>query len=373
MTNAPLATRQPQQRPQTNGTALAQRGPGAQLTTAQQLWNQEQITTLKQFIAKNTTDAQFALFAQVCQRTGLDPFARQVFCVVRQGEMAIQISIDGLRLIAMRSGKYAGTVGPFWRGKEGDWSDVWLDEKPPAAAKVGIWREGFKEPAWAVAMWSEFGSTSSQFWKARPAHMLAKVAESHALRKAFQSEIATAQRDVIHGAGARLELAGNRAADDRLLADQSSGEIIDAELVEPERPAQRDPQPRHTPAPQAQMPARPRAQATTPAPTATQQPERKGPPPSAEFGQALANGDVELPLDEDEGPLPDAPTPDDDVTDVEWGEAPSIDQLWAEYEGLSAEALRRGIGHKGLARSRATATEMADAITDLKRRIEAGK
>lgn len=169
---------------------------------------------IRRTIAPTVSADEFDLFIARCVQTGLDPIGRQIYAISRKekkdsndSRMTIQVSIDGMRLLAERSGKYAGQLGPFWCGQDGVWKEVWLSQDAPKAAKVGVLRSDFKEPLWAVAKFSSYFA-GTPIWNKMPDLMLAKCAESLALRRAFpaetsglytREEMAQADSDVIEG------------------------------------------------------------------------------------------------------------------------------------------------------------------------------
>lgn len=179
-------------------------------------------------------------FLTQCRRTGLDPFARQIYCIERGGKWGIQASIDGFRLVAERTGTYRGQTPAQWCGLDGNWVEVWLKKEAPAAARIGIYRDGFTEPLWAVATYEGYcprdrngNLKPANQWATNPANQLAKCAEMLGLRKAFPQDLSG-----VYGAEEMDEATHTEAVADKPAAGRT-------EAVEPEparRPAQSLPQ-----------------------------------------------------------------------------------------------------------------------------------
>lgn len=173
-----------------NGLAIANAPAGSGLVL-----DTERMELLRKSIANGAPQMEFELFVADCNRRGLDPFAKQTYLIKRGNKWQQQTSIDGYRLIADRSGAYAGSDEPVF--------DV-EDAEHPNRASVTVWKlvDGQRCPFTATARWSEYavmtpvwdnsqrvGEKLSDMWSRMPYTMLAKCAESAALRKAFPQEL----------------------------------------------------------------------------------------------------------------------------------------------------------------------------------------
>ncbi len=201
-----------------------------------------QLQLIRNTVAKDTNDAEFNLFMAVAQKKMLDPFSKQISAIVfskgdsEKRQMAIIVTIDGMRAIAARSGRYR----PDEDEPEFEYS---AEEKGPhnplglikAVVRiyladtqvVGGWRRAtgvaywdefapIKEEAEGGYEWVDTGETwpdtgkprkrkvprnagaevvrkldTSGQWGKMPRIMLSKCAEAQALRKAFPEDLSS--------------------------------------------------------------------------------------------------------------------------------------------------------------------------------------
>jgi len=169
----------------------------------QEYWDENQLAVLRaNGIEEGVTRPELQAYLHECQRRRLDPFTRQIYLIGRwdrQQKRKVyrsQTGIDGFRVIARRAAdeakesiEYEDTV---WCGPDGQWTDVWLEDDPPAACKVVVLRDGKRFPA--TAKYSSYVQVNDQgaavgLWRKMADNQLAKCTEALALRKAFPEDL----------------------------------------------------------------------------------------------------------------------------------------------------------------------------------------
>jgi len=137
---------------------------------------------VRKMYCKGCSDNEIEVFTHVCRRTGLDPLAKQIYPIKRGGVLTIQTGIDGLRLIAERTGNYSP-------GRE---STFTYDEKGNLLCATSYIKKRTSDNIWhevaACAYFEEYNARQG-LWQKMPRAMLSKCAEALALRKAFPAEM----------------------------------------------------------------------------------------------------------------------------------------------------------------------------------------
>ncbi len=225
-----------------------------------------QVAALRQLGVEDAPKGDLDLFFHQAKRTGLDPFAKQIYMLGRRTKVkvwnerakrqdeewvmkyTIQTGIDGYRVTGHRLARLAGddiaVEGPFWRGADGGWDDVWLDpNRPPLAAKYIVVKNGVKYSS--VAMYGEYVQTYSKdgqqhpnsMWAKMPANQLAKCAEAAAWKKAYPNDFSGM---VLEDAVQVIEAESTSVTSERVPAPKGGTAGLAAALgvtAEPEQPA----------------------------------------------------------------------------------------------------------------------------------------
>lgn len=135
---------------------------------------------IKETVAKTLNEAQAKIFFYTCQALGLNPLLNEVACVTYKNQdgtrtMSIQVMRDGFLTIAHRSGKFAGLESGVNMSEDG---------KTIISGWAKVYHKDFTVPVMQEADFSEY-TTGKNLWASKPKTMIKKVAESMALRKAF--------------------------------------------------------------------------------------------------------------------------------------------------------------------------------------------
>jgi phage recombination protein Bet len=174
-----------------NSNAPTQYHPPAALAAGIE-FTAEQRQMIRDTYASGASDAEFSVLMEIAKVRHLNPLLRQIFFVKRwDGDKrrevwAPQVSIDGLRTIAQRTGLYDGQDEPEFAEDQGG---------KLTFCRVRVYRKDWSRAAVGVAHWGEYAAkkkdgTLTKFWAEKPHIMLAKCAEALALRKAFPEDTA---------------------------------------------------------------------------------------------------------------------------------------------------------------------------------------
>lgn len=163
------------------------------------VFTEEQEQLIRDSFANGATEQEFQVLMQVAKARRLNPFLRQIHFVKRwsselkRNVWSAQAAIDGFRSIAEASGKYAGQDEP-----EYEYDPKLRDDRENPLGillcRVRVYRKDWERPCVGVVHWDEYVQKNrdgglSKFWREKPRVMMAKTAESVALRKAFPEEL----------------------------------------------------------------------------------------------------------------------------------------------------------------------------------------
>lgn len=218
---------------QTPTTSPRESGPP--LAMGAWTWTPEQVDLIKRTCVPGgelpPTDA-FAVFLHTCKATGLDPLLREAYLIKRgtwdrdRGVMVYSwqtmVGRDGYLAAAHRTRELRGietTVYPEDHAQR------------PTHATCKVWRADWQGPVVVTVAFAEYveckkDGAPTRMWATKPRTMIAKVAESHALRRAFS----------LHGTYAPEELPSEDA-----LAPSPERTAIDAVVTPPALPPPADP------------------------------------------------------------------------------------------------------------------------------------
>jgi len=202
----------------------------------------DQVSLIKRTVAKGTSDDELALFLYTAKTTGLNPLLKQIHAVKRwdsklnQEVMAIQVGIDGFRLIAERTRRYApGRETVYAYNDDGSLKSATAFVKK--YTNDGIWHE-----VSATAFYDEFVQKKKDgkpviMWEKMPHSQLGKCAEANCIRKAFPAETAGTHVDEELGQAENPEpkLVSEPKRTSEVKPEpvnEASGDIVDAEVAD---------------------------------------------------------------------------------------------------------------------------------------------
>lgn len=154
----------------------------------------EEIAILKQTVAKGTTDTELAYFLSLSRSVDLNPFVKEIWCYKdNKNNLLVFTGRDGFLAHAQKQKSYAGIRSSEVRENDLFTMDIFNNKikhefgKEKRGNILGAYAVVFRKDGEPTIEWAEFDTYNKGYntWKTHPAEMIKKVAETHALKKAF--------------------------------------------------------------------------------------------------------------------------------------------------------------------------------------------
>ena len=178
---------------------IQQTKPQAEQITKSNWLSQDEKKIIKaQFFPPNATDMDMIYCMKVAETFNLNPILKQIYFVERvtniNGQRISKIEPlagrDSFLTLAHRSGKFAGIESECSIKQKAVLQDGEWMNKNELVATARVYRTDNERPFCAEVSYGEYVQRTgkgeiTKFWREKPETMLKKVAESQALRKAF--------------------------------------------------------------------------------------------------------------------------------------------------------------------------------------------
>lgn len=138
-----------------------------------QQFTPSEVALIKSMYAKDATDDELKLFLFKAQLYGLHPMRGEIFFYKFKGQPAFIVGRDGFLAIAHKDERFNGLKSGTIE-QDGKLVGAWAE----------VYRKDWTQPVRVEVKLSEY-STGYGLWPTKPATMLCKVAQSQALRMAF--------------------------------------------------------------------------------------------------------------------------------------------------------------------------------------------
>lgn len=186
-----------------NTTAIAKVEPQGAVALH---WSNEQVDTIRRTVARDANDTELKMFLHLSETYGLDPFAKEIWCIKMGGRPTIMTSRDGYLKIANRNPHFKGMRADVVY--EGDSFQKVGDEVKhvygiqnrgkPVGAYCFVYRDDRNYPIYVYAPFKDYYKSGGT-WNTYPHAMILKVAEAQALKRAFSISGLVTQEELDNG------------------------------------------------------------------------------------------------------------------------------------------------------------------------------